>query len=325
MQPSPFLSGNVGREAFRERMTLEQIKIFVEAARHNSFTSAAQRLGLTQSAVSVSVRKLEEELMVELFERVGRKVVVSKAGQILLNEGERLLRDVELTVKRIESYQGTGGARAIMACTRNAYDFWMPGILAAMASSELPAIEIICGTTAEVSAWVMRGTADVGLSESKPGHTEFRYHGVFRDGFLLCASARWKHTQSGEPTWTTLADFAPIIWERETDLEPLLLRELESRELNTTQISERRLRLNSTAAVISLLESGRYAGFVSFGAVRHRLAAGQLVWFKEVDLPIPYWIFSPRHREIEPLAALIARAASQIAGDGLSTRGGVER
>jgi len=302
-------------------MTLEQIKIFVEAARHNSFTSAAQRLGLTQSAVSVSVRKLEEELMVELFERVGRKVVVSKAGQILLNEGERLLRDVDLTVRRIESYQGSGGARAVMACTRNAYDFWMPGILATMGSGDLPAIEIICGTAAEVSAWVMRGTADVGLSESKPGHTEFRYHGVFRDSLVLCASARWAIGRSSEPSWATLADFAPIIWERETDLEPVLLRELESRGLNPTQISEKRIRLSSTAAVISLMDRGRYAGFVSLGAVRHLLAARQFVAFHEVDVPVPYWTFSPRHREIEPLAALIARAASEIARDNPIDRG----
>jgi DNA-binding transcriptional LysR family regulator len=296
-------------------MTLEQIKIFVEAARYNSFTSAAQRLGLTQSAISISIRKLEEELKVSLFERIGRKVVVSKAGQILLNEGERLLRDVELTVKRIESYQGADGARAVLACTRNAYDFWMPGILASMASSELPAIDLICGTAAEVSAWVMRGTADVGLSESKPGHTELRYHGVFRDMMVLCASQDWKARQTAEPSWATLGDFSPLIWERETDLEPFLLQELEHRGLNAVQVSEKRLRLKSTAAVLSLVQSGRYAGFVTLGAARHLLGTASLSAVDGFQVPIPYWIFAPRHREIEPLAALVARAASQISGE----------
>lgn len=293
-------------------MTLEQIKIFVEAARYNSFTSAAQRLGLTQSAISLSIRKLEEELKVSLFERIGRKVVVSKAGQILLNEGERLLRDVALTVKRIESYQGADGARAVLACTRNAYDYWMPGILTAMASSELPAIDLICGTAAEVSAWVMRGTADVGLSESKPGHTEFRYYGVFRDALVLCAAKDWSARQRGEPTWETLGDFAPLVWERETDLEPILLQELEARGLNVSQISEKRLRLASTASVSSLILSGRHAGFLPISMARQCIAAGQLGAFENLTISVPYWISAPRHREIEPLAALVARAASQI-------------
>lgn len=295
-------------------MTLEQIKIFVEAARCNSFTTAAQRLGLTQSAVSISVRKLEEEFKVSLFERIGRKVVVSKAGQILLNEGERLLRDVDLTVKRIESYQGLDGARAVVACTRNAYDFWMPGILATMGGADLPAIDIICGTASEVSAWVMRGTADVGLSESKPGHTEFRYYGVFRDQLVFCAAKSWATNRRGEPNWATLADFAPLIWERDTDLEPLILQELDSHGINAAQICAKPLRLNSTAAVLSFLESGRYAGLVSFAAARHLLSSGRLVHFAALTIGVPYWIFSPRHREIEPLAALVARAAAQIIG-----------
>lgn len=85
----------------------------------------------------------------------------------------------------------------------------------------------------------------------------------------------------------TLADFVPIIWERETDLEPVLRRELESRGLNPTQISEKRIRLSSTAAFISLMERGRYTGFVSLGAVRHLLPARQLVAFQEVDVPVP--------------------------------------
>jgi DNA-binding transcriptional LysR family regulator len=158
----------------------------------------------------------------------------------------------------------------------------------------------------------MRGTADVGLSESKPGHTEFRYHGVFRDRLTLCASHRWRADNKDEPSWKTLGDFAPIVWERETDLEPFLLQELDNRGHNPSKLSEKRLRLHSTAAVISMMQSGRYAAFVSFGAVRHLLSANQLACLDGVEISVPYWIFAPRHREIEPLAALVARGAAQL-------------
>src|ERR1700738_157217 len=84
-------------------MTFEQMKIFLEAAHFGSFTIAAERLGLTQSAVSVSIKKLEEKHNVLLFDRSGRRLMLTDAGQVLLNEAERILRDVELTIRRVES------------------------------------------------------------------------------------------------------------------------------------------------------------------------------------------------------------------------------
>ena len=110
-------------------MTFEQMKIFLEAAHFGSFTHAAERLGLTQSAVSVSIKKLEEKYDVSLFDRSGRRLMLTDAGQVLLNEAERILRDVDLTIRRIESRRPTGQS-SLVACTANAYDFWMPELLA---------------------------------------------------------------------------------------------------------------------------------------------------------------------------------------------------
>lgn len=294
-------------------MTFEQLRIFVEAAHHNSFTQAAEKLGLTQSAVSISIRKLEERHKVKLFDRLGRRMVVTEAGQVLLNEAERILKDIELTIRRIESYQDISGRRIILACSRNVYDHWMPGILTRIGGKkDIPDIDILCGSAADVAAWVMRGTADVGVSESTPGHTEFRYLGVFRDTLLLCASRERAEKLTAQPTWGTLAEYAPILWERGTDLEPFINEALEGQDIDRRSIAHERLQLNSTAAVITAIESGRYAAFLAQGAARKLLAAGDLVALGHVQIPVPYWLFAPRHREIEPLGALIARAAAAM-------------
>ncbi|MEX3967839.1 LysR family transcriptional regulator [Paraburkholderia sp. EG286B] len=67
-------------------MNLEQLKIFVEAARHGSFTLVAASLGVTQSAISISMRKLEEALDVVLFNRIGNGLSLTDAGSALLKE-----------------------------------------------------------------------------------------------------------------------------------------------------------------------------------------------------------------------------------------------
>jgi DNA-binding transcriptional LysR family regulator len=300
-------------------MTLEQLKIFVEAAHHNSFTLAAERLGLTQSAVSISMRKLEEQHSVKLFDRVGRRMIVTEAGQILLNEAERILRDVELTIKRMESYQDMGARRAIIACSRHAYDHWMPGVLARIGGKRgIPDVDIVCGTSIDVASWVMRGTADCGVSESAPGHQEFHYLGVFRDSLILCATAAWEKKLSRPPCWGNLADCAPIIWEIGTDIEGFISDALHNNGIDRRSVTHERLKLTSTAAVMSLVDSGFYPGFVMRAAVRKSLASGHLVQLGRLEIPVPYWLFAPRHREIEPLAALIAKAAAEMgtAGNG---------
>ena len=73
---------------------------FACAARHGSFTRAAEELNLTQSAVSRQIRALETQLGVVLFERVRKRVVLSEAGRSLLPQVTRLLDQTEEIMRR---------------------------------------------------------------------------------------------------------------------------------------------------------------------------------------------------------------------------------
>lgn len=294
-------------------MTFEQMRIFVEAARYNSFSLAAQKLGLTQAGVSTSIRKLEDEFGVSLFDRLGRKVVVSEAGQILLGEAERILGDVDLTARRLRGYRKAGRDQTIIACSHNAYDYWMPGIVARIKSSDnAPHIELIPGAPTDVAAWVMRGTADAGISESQPGHTEFRYYNVFSDPLLLCAGTQSADALPPQHGWDNLPDAAPILWETGTALERIVLDAFEERGIDQHQIAHPALRLQSTASVITALRSGRWLGFAPHRAASPFLANNSLTTLGRIEIPVQYWIFASRDREIEPLAALIANAALKM-------------
>jgi len=73
-------------------MNLDQIRNFYEVAVHRSFTLAAEKLFRTQPAISTQVRILEEELGEKLFDRIGKKVCLTQAGELLFGYAERLLR-----------------------------------------------------------------------------------------------------------------------------------------------------------------------------------------------------------------------------------------
>ena len=72
-------------------MNLDQIRNFHAVAVHKSFTIAAEKLFRTQPAISTQVRMLEEELGTRLFDRIGKKVYLTQAGNVLLDYAERLL------------------------------------------------------------------------------------------------------------------------------------------------------------------------------------------------------------------------------------------
>ena len=72
-------------------MNLDQIRNFHAVAVHRSFTIAAEKLFRTQPAISTQVRMLEEELGTRLFDRIGKKVYMTQAGDVLFDYAERLL------------------------------------------------------------------------------------------------------------------------------------------------------------------------------------------------------------------------------------------
>ena len=86
-------------------VSLPQLKAFAAVARQKSFTRAAAELGLTQSAISRSVRELEEKIDQRLFDRTTRQVELTDAGEHLSQRICHLIEEVEQTLR--ESH-GTG-------------------------------------------------------------------------------------------------------------------------------------------------------------------------------------------------------------------------
>lgn len=75
-------------------MELRQLQTFITAARLESFSKAAALLGYSQSAVTVQIRLLEEELGTRLFDRLGRRISLTPQGQRFLERSQQILKDV---------------------------------------------------------------------------------------------------------------------------------------------------------------------------------------------------------------------------------------
>ncbi|MBR6158787.1 MAG: LysR family transcriptional regulator [Lachnospiraceae bacterium] len=82
-------------------MTITQLESFIKIVQTGSFTSAASDLGYAQSTVTTQIRQLEEELGTDLFDRLGKTVVITSAGERLLIHAEKIMqleREIRIVV-----------------------------------------------------------------------------------------------------------------------------------------------------------------------------------------------------------------------------------
>ena len=90
-------------------MTITQLNTFLEIAKQDSFSAAANSLGYAQSTVTMQIKQLEDELGCPLFERLGKTITLTSAGERLVSYAERILqleREIHLEVSDEENTSG---------------------------------------------------------------------------------------------------------------------------------------------------------------------------------------------------------------------------
>jgi DNA-binding transcriptional LysR family regulator len=87
-------------------MDIRDLKVFLAVAKHLNYTRAGEEIHLSQPSVSVRIRQLEEELRVRLFDRIGKRVALSEAGQLLEMHARRAVAALDDARQAIEELQG---------------------------------------------------------------------------------------------------------------------------------------------------------------------------------------------------------------------------
>lgn len=110
-------------------ITLRQLKVFESVARLLNFTRAAEELHLTQPAVSIQIKQLEDAVALPLFEQMGKRIYLTEAGQELFNYSRSIsqqLADMELALDELKGVQ-RGKLNIAVVSTAN---YFVPGLLA---------------------------------------------------------------------------------------------------------------------------------------------------------------------------------------------------
>lgn len=110
-------------------MDTNNLQTFVAVAEERSFSRAAERLYLTQPAVSKRVAALEQELKLRLFDRIGRQVQLTEAGDQLLPSARRILLEIEDSLRGLRNLSGQTLGRLSMATSHHIGLHRLPPVL----------------------------------------------------------------------------------------------------------------------------------------------------------------------------------------------------
>lgn len=185
--------------------TLRQLKTFVAVAQQGGFSQAGQAIGLSQSAVSHSIKELEAEMGVRLLDRTTREVILTEAGQQLASRIERLLEELHTTLLDIRTWgeQRSGTVRIAASQTISAH--LMPQCLAASQQS-YPEIRVILHD--RVQQWVLQsvrnGEVDFGIVIGPLADADFDCQPILDEPFLLLCRNDDPLASELRPQWLML-------------------------------------------------------------------------------------------------------------------------
>ena len=143
-------------------MDLGQLRYFTKIVEHRSFTRAAQDCSVSQPALSQQIAKLEKELGQPLFERQGRSIRLTPAGQVLQTQAEEILKLVDDAKRQITDDGETG--RICISAIPTIAPYFLPELLAAV-GDQFPRANFVISedTTETLLKRCSNGDVDVGI------------------------------------------------------------------------------------------------------------------------------------------------------------------
>ncbi|MFT5756100.1 MAG: DNA-binding transcriptional LysR family regulator [Alteromonadaceae bacterium] len=163
-------------------ISIELMRNFNEVARCGNISQAANHVGLTQPALSSSIKKLEHQLKAELFHRSKKGVSLTRAGKILLNHSDSLLRDWERITDAITSDNNKISGRYSMGIHPALSTVTLPQFLPKlMHRNPLLTFSFFHGGSQLITEKIISYELDFGIIINPINHTSLSYDELFED------------------------------------------------------------------------------------------------------------------------------------------------
>lgn len=281
-------------------MDLSDFEVLVALAETGSVTRAAERLGRTQPAVSVRLRKLAEELGVPLVQMSGKGVRFTDAGEALVVEARRVLAAVAVARDAVQSVRGLLSGRVVVGASTTPGSYLLPELLTRF-RREHPKVEVALrvGNSLAIERAILAGEADLGVVG---GHLESRdvdARAVHKDRLVVFAAVGHPLAEKRRVTLEDLAAQPFVLREPGSATRALVQHEFARHRLSV-QVA---LEVGSPDALKRAVAAGAGLGVLSRLALCWEIEDSRLAVLAVKDLALERELLLVTRKGREPSAA----------------------
>ncbi|MEB3187922.1 MAG: LysR substrate-binding domain-containing protein [bacterium] len=297
-------------------LNLDHLRTFTIVADVSSFTRAAHLIHLTQSAVSQQMRELENRLGVSLFERRGRHLVLSPAGEALKPLAVRVMGNIREIESELAPFKGKAQGLLNLGATSTPGIYLLPYALDAY-SQAFPNVKVSL-RVAERSALVQglsNGELDLVVMDEDPAPGELpglEKIPLIEEELVIIVPKDHRWASLDEIDVSSLVEEPFILRPRDTSIRQLHGNVLATRGFHPERLTCR-FEVGSTEAIKHSVLAGLGAGFVYRSSIGAELGAGLLaeVRIRGITIGQTIWILKPARRKhpphLQPLLELLNR------------------
>lgn len=262
--------------------TFRQLRVFVEVARNLSFARAAENLHLTPPAVTMQIKELESHVGMPLFDRLGRQISLTTAGEYMLLYARRILatlKDAEDVAARLQRAE-TGVLKVGFVST--AKYFMMQMIADFHELHEGVDVQLQLGNREDLVALLQANDVDIAVMGRPPREMQLRAEPFAAHPHVFVASPRHWLANQGKLTVEDLRPHDFIVREPGSGTRAAMQKFFEGAHVSPRM----KIQLNSNETIKQAVMAGLGIGFLSMHTIGVELDQGRIVMLNVEDTPV---------------------------------------
>ncbi|HBE84128.1 MAG: LysR family transcriptional regulator [Blastocatellia bacterium] len=261
-------------------MEIRQLKAFLAIAEAKTFTAGARRVNVTQAAISMQIRQLEDEVGLQLFTRTPRRVILTEAGEYLLERARKILREHDSALAEIAEVAGAEYGRLRIGSASGTFAMnQLPAIMHKL-KEKFPNSELTVssGTSQKLVDKIMHGEIDTAFVSLPVDNLNISTESLFSDEIVAIAHPKHPLAKEKYISAATLAGESLILGERGGNTRRMIDEFFNAANVRPNITME----LSRQEAINMMVENNLGVGMTGAKSVAKEIREGRLVsWLIE--------------------------------------------
>jgi DNA-binding transcriptional LysR family regulator len=258
-----------------------RLKVFRSVALNLSFTKAAQELFISQPAISKHIQELESEFHTRLFDRMGNKILLTHAGQLLLDDCEPILKGYQKLDFDMNAIRKKYNGELRIGASTTIAQYVLPEILADFINRyPNTSVSMLSGNSREIETALLSDRIDIGMVEGIISQPQLKYSTFMDDELVAIVISRNQLCQKEEISLSELRELPVVLRERGSGTLDVIENSLQKHGMSLSDMNIV-MYLGSTESIKQFVGHSDSIGIISVRSVSKEILRGD---YKIIEL-----------------------------------------